>query len=70
MHLIANRVNVGFARANNQAFQIARGQFILLLNPDTEIQEYAIVRALEGCKKNPPGLLRKSEDGREKGRNL
>ena len=34
--LIANRDNVGFARANNQAFAAARGRYLMLLNPDTE----------------------------------
>lgn len=37
VHLISNQENVGFARANNQALKIATGQYILLLNPDTEI---------------------------------
>src|SRR5580692_5031880 len=32
---IVNTVNVGFARANNQALQQARGDYILFLNPDT-----------------------------------
>jgi len=35
VRLIANRDNVGFAAANNQAFEIARGRQILLLNNDT-----------------------------------
>ncbi len=37
--LIANETNVGFAKANNQAFNICTGDFVLLLNPDTEIYE-------------------------------
>ncbi len=35
--LIDNKENFGFAKANNQAIKQARGEFILLLNPDTEI---------------------------------
>jgi GT2 family glycosyltransferase len=35
--LIANPVNTGFAGGNNQAYQQARGEWIWLLNPDTEI---------------------------------
>lgn len=35
VHLIVNRRNVGFARANNQALKKARGRYLLLLNPDT-----------------------------------
>lgn len=33
--LIRNRENTGFAAANNQAFRIARGRHVLLLNSDT-----------------------------------
>ena len=36
---IANKENVGFSRANNQAIEIARGEYILVLNPDTVIGE-------------------------------
>lgn len=39
VRFIANTENVGFARANNQAIELATGQYILLLNPDTVIAE-------------------------------
>ena len=32
---IYNEENVGFARANNQAIRQAKGEYVLLLNPDT-----------------------------------
>lgn len=35
--LIANRENVGFSKANNQALKIAVGEYVLILNPDTEL---------------------------------
>jgi GT2 family glycosyltransferase len=35
VQLIANADNRGFARANNQAFEHARGRYVLMLNPDT-----------------------------------
>jgi GT2 family glycosyltransferase len=35
VHLIANHDNRGFAKANNQGISLAKGEFILLLNPDT-----------------------------------
>lgn len=35
--LIANPTNVGFARANNQAFSVCAGRFILLLNSDAQL---------------------------------
>ncbi|HEU4717185.1 MAG TPA: glycosyltransferase family 2 protein, partial [Bacteroidia bacterium] len=39
VHVIANRENVGFSRANNQAMRIANGEYVLLLNPDTVVEE-------------------------------
>jgi O-antigen biosynthesis protein len=37
--LIENKKNVGFARANNQALARTRGRLLLLINPDTVVQE-------------------------------
>src|SRR5690606_28748925 len=39
IHFIANKQNVGFGRANNQAIREAKGKYTLLLNPDTLISE-------------------------------
>src|SRR6267154_41977 len=40
--LLANQDNLGFAKANNQAFGMCRGKYILLLNPDTIILNHAV----------------------------
>jgi GT2 family glycosyltransferase len=37
--VIANEVNLGFSTANNQAIRQARGEYVLLLNPDTVVAE-------------------------------
>ena len=42
VHLIENRENVGFARANNQGIALATGRCVLLLNPDTEVHPGAL----------------------------
>ncbi|HPG56142.1 MAG TPA: glycosyltransferase family 2 protein [Candidatus Enterocola sp.] len=39
---ISNAENVGFAKANNQAMQMAKGDYVLLLNPDVIIGENCI----------------------------
>jgi len=39
VNLIRNDKNLGFAKANNQAIDKSNGEFILLLNPDTVVQE-------------------------------
>lgn len=42
VRLIANSTNNGYARGNNQALALAKGDYVLLLNPDTEVTEGAI----------------------------
>lgn len=37
--LIVNKENVGFAKANNQAIKLSQSEYVLLINPDTIIQE-------------------------------
>src|SRR5581483_3230664 len=39
--------NLGFAKANNEAFKRSRGRTLLFLNPDTEVQGRAIERLYE-----------------------
>ena len=47
LHLIANKRNVGFGRANNQALHKAKGAYILFLNPDTLLTEHTLHDALD-----------------------
>ena len=42
LHIIANARNVGFSRANNQAVLLAKGKYILFLNPDTLITDITL----------------------------
>jgi hypothetical protein len=42
--LIANEENRGFAAANNQAMARANGRYLLMLNPDTEVQDDGLPR--------------------------
>ena len=47
VHLIENKKNVGFARANNQAIKKAAGKYVLILNPDTVVEEDTFEKCLE-----------------------
>lgn len=64
--LILNQKNVGFSAANNQAIKLANGQYILLLNPDTVVQEDTFVKALGFMNNHPDagGLGIKMLDGK------
>ena len=44
--LISNKENVGFSKANNQAIKQVKGEFILLLNPDTLVEEEAFEKSI------------------------
>ena len=37
--LIENNENLGFSKANNKGLAISKGKYLLLLNPDTIVQE-------------------------------
>ncbi|MEN8157913.1 MAG: glycosyltransferase [Bacteroidota bacterium] len=45
--MIANKENVGFSRANNQAIKVSKGRYALLLNPDTVVEENTFRRCIE-----------------------
>ncbi len=53
MTLIENKDNKGFAAANNQAIKIARGEYVLLLNPDTLVQEDTLERTVQFMDAHP-----------------
>lgn len=51
--LILNKENTGFAVANNQAIRKAKGTYILLLNPDTIVEEDTFQKAIAYMDKHP-----------------
>jgi GT2 family glycosyltransferase len=51
--VIRNSNNKGFAAANNQGLVIAKGDFILLLNPDTELVAASLAETVLHMRANP-----------------
>ena len=63
--LLENKSNVGFARANNQAIRKANGEYILLLNPDTVVEDDTFEKVIRFMDEHPDagGLGVKMVDG-------
>lgn len=68
VQLIANKDNVGFSKANNQAMRIAKGEYVLLLNPDTVVEEDTFKKVVDFMDKTPEagGLGVRMLDGKGK----
>ena len=48
--LVNNDYNAGFPAANNQGFRMAKGEYIFMLNPDTEFIEDSLSKLLQFLK--------------------
>jgi GT2 family glycosyltransferase len=53
VEVIVNTENAGFARANNQALVRVTGEYVLLLNPDTEISSDTIEKCVQFMQTHP-----------------
>ena len=53
INLIANKDNRGFSKANNQAIEISQGEYILLLNPDTVVEEDTFSKVISFMDNHP-----------------
>ncbi|KAF0152661.1 MAG: glycosyl transferase family 2 [Ignavibacteria bacterium] len=53
INLIDNKKNVGFGAANNQALELAKGKFFLLINPDTIVREDTFSKMINFFETNP-----------------
>ena len=69
VHIISNGSNLGFSRANNIALKQAKGQYILLLNPDCIIKPDTLAQLSDLLDSNPDtgmvGCLIRNPDGSE-----
>ncbi len=58
VRLIQNKDNTGFSKANNQGVAIAKGEYVLILNPDTVVAEDTFNQILDFAKsKQNLGIL-------------
>lgn len=66
--LIENKTNTGFSVANNQAIKQSTGKHVLLLNPDTVVQEDTFEKVIAFMNEHPDagGLGIKMFDGKGK----
>ena len=67
VRLIENQENMGFSRANNIAIREAKGEYVLLLNPDTIVEEKTLRQVLsfmeEHKKAGGAGVMMHNADG-------
>ncbi len=66
--LIENHDNKGFSKANNQAIRKSKGEYVLLLNPDTIVEEDCFEKCIKFMDEHPEagGLGVKMIDGKGK----
>ena len=67
VRIIANTENMGFARANNLAIRQSQSDYVLLLNPDTVVEELTLRGVLDFMDAHPEaggaGVMMHNEDG-------
>lgn len=66
--LYDNQENLGFSKANNQAMRESKGEYILLLNPDTVVEEDTFQKCIDFMDDHPDagGLGVRMIDGKGK----
>ena len=57
VRIIENENNEGFIRANNQAIEVSRGRYVLLLNSDTVVLDNAIGKTVEFADSHPEAAV-------------
>ncbi|MCX6731751.1 MAG: glycosyltransferase family 2 protein, partial [Candidatus Parcubacteria bacterium] len=50
--IIRNKANLGFAKANNQGFELTRGKYIITLNNDTRVEKSWLENLISAAEKN------------------
>jgi GT2 family glycosyltransferase len=53
VNLTQNKENLGYAKGNNQGIEESRGEYVLLLNPDTQVLEDSLSLMYRFMEENP-----------------
>jgi hypothetical protein len=53
VRIVENGANLGFSRGNNAGIRVARGEYVLILNPDTIIHDKALEKIVAYADKHP-----------------
>jgi hypothetical protein len=53
VRVVENQQNLGFARGNNAGIRAARGEYVLILNPDTIIHDGSLDKLVEFADRHP-----------------
>jgi len=53
VRIVENQANLGFAKANNVGIREARGEYVLILNPDTIVHDGSLDRWIEFARRHP-----------------
>ena len=55
LRIVENNANLGFSKGNNAGIEHARGEYILILNPDTVVHKAALAKLTEFADQHPEG---------------
>lgn len=53
VHILANKYNAGFAKANNQGYRLSQGEYVLLLNSDTIVLDNSLQKLVHFMEYHP-----------------
>jgi N-acetylglucosaminyl-diphospho-decaprenol L-rhamnosyltransferase len=55
VRIVQNGTNIGFGSANNNGVQVAQGDYVVILNPDTIVHEQALEKLVRYADAHPEG---------------
>ena len=55
LRIVENNANIGFSKGNNTGIAAARGEYVLILNPDTIVHKDALKNLVDFADKHPAG---------------